>query len=259
MIIFFVEYLGSPLKSMYGSFVLGILHLYLIYNVVTNCFKQKITPIYLSVSAFIAYYLCSALIITAARVDIGISAALVGRYTTPTIISLFLVLILFIHFSPRNIRYISKRNVTIIAVLMLGTQVRTIIKNVDKIHDNQRVEAMQLELGVYPKPEVQKIATVAATKNISIFKLKPFVDQKEKMYSKINTTKCRIEKFIPVTGAEYKSSNLLDKNEYVYVVNSSMEIVGIGLQSWLNKNRIHLIKKNQGHGDKELTFYKCSG
>lgn len=259
MIIFFIEYLGSPLKSMYGSFVFGILHLYLICNVLINCFKEKIKPIYFSIIAFVTYYLCSAIIITAARVDIGISAALVGRYTTPTIISFFLVLILFFHFSPRNIRYINKRNVTIIAVLMLGTQARTIIKNVDKIHDNQRVEAMQLELGVYPKLEVQKIATAAASRNMSIFNLRPFVDQKEKMNSKIDASKCRIEKFTAISEAQYESSNLLDKKENIYGVNSNMEIIGIGVQSRLNENRINLITQNNRNGDKKLTFYMCSG
>ena len=257
-IIFFIEYLGSPLKSVYGSFVLGLLHIFLICNVALKLHKEKFNPVYLSIAAFIVYYLCSALIIAAARVDIGISAALVGRYTTPSIISFFLVLILYFHFTPRNIKYINKRNVTIIAVLMLGTQARTIIKNVDKIHDGQKYEAMQLALGIYPKAEVQKIADAAAIKNISIFSLRPYVNKGDMLGKSIDTNECIKNAFIPVSAHQYESQTQLVRDDDVYAVSSDMKIIGVGVPAESNANLISLIKQNSAEITNTLLFYKCS-
>ncbi len=89
-VIFFIEYLGSPLKNIYLSFVLGIFHLYLIWMILKNISQFKHNPIYLSVVAFILYYLATAMVVSVGRVDLGMKAALVGRYTTPSIISLML-------------------------------------------------------------------------------------------------------------------------------------------------------------------------
>ncbi len=83
ILVFFIEYLGSPLKSLFGSFVLGLLHLSLIIVLFRQLPKEKNNPLYLSIIAFIIYYLVSAFVISASRVDLGLHAALVGRYTTP--------------------------------------------------------------------------------------------------------------------------------------------------------------------------------
>ena len=66
-------------------------------------------------------------------------------------------------------------------------------------------------------------------------------------------------KFIVILENQYKSSNRLDKKENVYVVNSNIEIIGVGVQNRLNGNRINVIKQNKGNVDKDLTLYKCSG
>lgn len=256
-IVFFIEYLGSPLKSVFGSFVLGLLHLFLIYNVSMKLCKEKFNPIHISIVAFIAYYLCSALIIAAARVDIGVSAALVGRYTTPSIISLFLVLILYFHFTPRNIKYINKRNITIIAILMLGTQARTIIKNVNKIHDIQKYEAMQLALGVYPDIEVQKVANAAVANKLSIFSIKPYVNKRGILGQKIDTSECTRTEFAFISPNQYKSKGQLLKDVDIYVVNTEMKIIGVGIQTESRKNHIAIIKQNNENINNTVSFFTC--
>lgn len=258
VIVFFIEYLGSPLKSVYGSFGLGMLHLFLIYKVAGKLWKEKSNPIYLSIAAFIVYYLCSAFVIAAARVDIGIAAALVGRYTTPSIMSFFLVLILYVHFTPRHIKYINKRNITIVAVLMLGTQARTIIKNVNKIHDGQKYEAMQLALGLYPDAEVQKVADMAAKKYISIFNVRPYVKKRGMLGRNVDTSACFKEEFIHASENQYESKSQLSQYDDIYAVNSEMKIIGAGVWAESNVNYINLIRQDDVSIKKTILFFKCS-
>ena len=269
--IFFIEYLGAPLKSLVLSFILGIAHLYLIIQV----FRQKEILLknnyYLAACAFIVYYLSSAVITAAGRADLGISAALVSRYTTPSIISLFLCLTLYLSIFPQHFRYFSKRNITIIAILMLGTQTRTFIKNTSKIHDNDDVQTLQLELGVHRIKEFQAIADDASKMDISVFGTQPFIDKRTVLYTKINQDSCRkisndttinIDKSavsvdnimrIPITN------NLLSRT-VLYLTNHNNAIVSMALVSRLNNKTANLIvtEEMMKQTNEEYNLYHCN-
>ena len=241
IVLFFIEYLGSPLKSLVGSFLLGLLHLYLIIIVSKEVLSQRRQPLHLSVLAFIAYYLIGALLISTARVDIGLKAALVGRYTTPTIISLLLSLILYFHLWPKKVSVLSKKNVTIIAVLMLGTQARTLIKNVDKIHDGQRLEAMQLELGISNKTQMQNIADKATAKDITIFALPLYKGKRELLGTKLETRNCIKLQVEQNTRVKLAKAIKAEPEPTVYVVDTSGKVIGFGLSELNNRGYSRLV------------------
>jgi len=252
MLLFFVEYLGSPLKSLVGSFLLGILHLYLIFYVIKTVLSRPINPLHLTIIAFVIYYLISGMIVSAARVDIGIKAALVGRYTTPTIISLFLVLIVYFQLEPKKIRFLSKRNITIVAILMLGTQARTFVKNVEKIHDGQNFEAMQLELGIHPKEWMQKIADKAVDKNLSIFGTQPYIDKRKQLGKVLVIDKCEV---VDTKNTE-KGKIITKPGTIVYIVDSDRKIQGFGVESVEHKGTTQLVF-SKIKSNSEFFVYQC--
>jgi len=254
VLLFFIEYLGSPLKSIYGSFILGCIHFFLIACVFYHAFKEKFKPYSVSVLAFLTYYLLSAIIISASRVDLGVKAALVGRYTTPSIMSLFLVLTLYLYFRPSHVKIFSKRNVTILAILMLGTQIRTVIKNVDKIHDRQNIEAMQLALGLSPKIKMQEVANKAVTANLSIFATKPYMNKKDKLGNSINSMQCRSLGIIHTKSIKHKMNYLFNIDNDIYIVNSEKIIIGVGVVSNEDPTIIYLVS---GQSVKNARLYKC--
>lgn len=201
-IVFFIEYIGVPPKNIYASFIFGLMHLYLIIVVLMNVKQHRDNPFYLSVVAFLLYYLATAVVTSGGRVNHGFNAALVGRYTTPAFISISLSLILYLYIRPQHFRYFGKRTVVFIAVLMLGTQARTVIKNVDKIHDIRDRETLHMELGSYYREalkvgtdaynykKIQQIADRANLRNVSVFGIEPFRDKREKLGLIINETDC---------------------------------------------------------------------
>ena len=272
-VLFFVEYVGVPPKNIYASFLFGIFHLYLIAVVLLNIKQHRDNPFYLSVVAFLLYFLATAVITSAGRVNLGLNAALVGRYTTPALISFSLALILYLYNRPDHFKYLGKRTVIILAVLMLGTQARTVIKNVDKIHDIRDRETLWMELGSYVDEALktgsdefnytkfQKIADHARLKKISVFGIEPFVGKRQKLGQKINDSACQK---IEYTDSPVKHIYMLsiDKavpiDEAVYISNQQKQIIGYGLPSRQYKKSVSVILGpgvEQGAGS--LILYRC--
>ncbi len=260
-IVFFIEYVGAPPKNIYASFVFGLIHLYLIFVVLANVKQHKDNPFYLSIVAFLLYYLATAVVTSGGRVNLGFNAALVGRYTTPAFISFSLSLILYLYVRPQHFRYFGKRTVIILAVLMLGTQARTVIKNVDKIHDIRDRETLQMELGTYYYQQFQKVAERAYLKNISVFGLEPFRDKREKMGLKINESDCRQIEFSPSPVKHINMLSVNEKipvNEAVFVTNKQKKIIGYGLSSrQYNKSVSIIYGKQVDKGNGILLLYRC--
>ena len=266
-ITFFIEYLGSPIKSIVISFLLGILHLYLIITIIKQKKEIRNNPLYLSAVVFIAYYLAAALITAGGRSDLGIKAALVGRYTTPSIISIFLCFILYLYIRPQYFKFINKRNIAIIAILMLGTQARTLIKNTAKIHDSNDIQALQLEIGAHPNVDFQAIANKARLQNISIFGVDPFIDKRELLGKNIDFNKCIqiktktkvITNALP--GIEKNTNAVLVNNsprthKALYVTTPDGTITTFAFISH-NYKQANIIKYNITENNNKILLYSC--
>lgn len=269
-VVFFIEYVGAPPKSIVVSFILGLAHLYMIYIAIKNIRQHKDNPLYISIIAFLLYYLATAIATSGGRVEHGINSALVGRYTTPAILAILLSLILYLYNRPEHIRYFSKRTITIIAVLMLGTQARIIIKNIDRIHDSEYVQAMQLEMGIHKKQHFQAIASEARLKNITIFGVDPIRDKRELLGTTINKNKCK--------KIDYDNSkDLADRNTaahnttkvsvedalppYVvlYATDASNIVTGYALSIRETRHVVHVIRQGNNLIDKKNLFlYLCN-
>jgi hypothetical protein len=274
-IVFFIEYLGSPIKNIYLSFLLGVFHLFLITMILKNISQFKNNPIYLSVVAFILYYLASVVVISVGRVDFGMKAALVGRYTTPSIISLMLSIVLYLSVYPKYFRLINIKVITTIAILMLGTQVRTIIKNVDKLNDVENIRALQLEIGTYsavgsPGTETwQGIADRARVRGVSIFGIEPFRMKREKLATILDTSPCRKVAYRvsdqpdDIYRQEFKTtrvllSEILPSDSVLYVTNQHNRLIGFGLLSKAAELTANLVFKDYNFTpDENTSLYSC--
>ncbi len=254
IIIFFVEHMGSVLKNRYLSFIMGMLHLYFIVHIILNFKQIRKTPVAVAACGFILYYLFSAAVVSVARVNIGIDAALVGRYSTPTILSFLLTLILFIHIHPDRIRYLNKSVITIIAVLMLGTQARVLIKNVDKIQDREYLQILSLELGIYPDSKMQQVADKATRQDIAVFGIEPFVARREKLGKILDADRCHSVKIStpqsPALLPFYKPTPVTSNDEIpfsqlVYITDAENITIGYGLPSREYEHVIYLVNANK--------------
>ena len=267
-LIFFIEYLGSPIKSLYLSFILGVLHLYLIYVAFRHYPQYKTNPLYLSALAFFIYYLTSAAITSGGRADLGLKSALAGRYTTPSYMSLSLSIILYLYSKPAHIKFFNKRNITIVAVLLLGTQIRTVIKNVDKIHDGEHVQALQLELGVYEElPRFQAIADRATQKNISIFAKEPFYNKRELLNTPLDMTLCQPVAFSNLTGIDtpFNSFHLssakvsipIELNHTLVVTNLDNLVTGFALFSRNISSKVDILQPSNLSSNDKIRLFSC--
>ena len=165
--------------------------------------------------------------------------------------------------------------ITTIAVIMLGTQVRTIVKNVDKIHDVEYIQALQLEIGTYSevgssgKEIFQDIADRARLRGLSIFGIEPFRKKREMLATIINISQCRKVVYRVSDQAddpfrrEFKTikvllSEKMQKEKILYVTNEENTVIGFGLPIKDKKQTANLALKNYNFIPDEHTFlYTC--
>jgi len=273
-LVFFIEYVGVIPKNIYASFIFGLIHLYFIVTVIFNVQRHINNPLYVSVVAFLLYYLVTAVVTSGGRVDMGFNAALRGRYTTPAFMSLSLSLILYLYIKPQHIKYFGKRTVTIIAVLMLGTQIRTVIKNVDKIHDTRDREVMQMVMGTYSREslkygsdivnykKIENIASRAYYKNTSIFAREPFIGKREKVGKILDDKICHklIHDNLSDRAVYMLSVNeSIPVNEAVIITDKDKQVIGFGLPSRQYADSVSVIL-GDGQNEREsgeVIVFRC--
>ena len=266
--VFLVEYIGSPPKNIYASFIFGLFHIYLMVMIVKKFSTMKNNSHYLSVVAFLTYYVGTAVVIAGSRVDLGIKSALVSRYTTPTLIAVCLSIMLYLHCYPRHFKFLNKKTVTFFAVIMMATQIRTVIKNVDKLHDGDYIQAMALELGLHHHKKFQSSADRATDENISIFALELFYNKREMLGKGINKVNCKNIKYKfgsqnnrsgnEFTTIEVFTEYELPEDTVLYLINKYEKIIGIGFHSRNEKGKGNIVIPDKISLTDDSLVYTCS-
>jgi hypothetical protein len=197
---FFVMYLGSPIGFLGRgfSFILGSIILFLSLRVILKevIFEGR-SPFRVALIFFIIYIMATAFGTAGGRVNFGLDAALASRYTTPVLMLMTSLLILFqkqISSPPvlglKNIkRWLP---IVLVGVFMFVYQVRASNPAQEAMYPRQ-VGALALSLGIKDDDFIKslspdsnmllRLALVAEEREYSVFGRAPFYNIKEELGS----------------------------------------------------------------------------
>jgi hypothetical protein len=200
---FFIIYLGNPFGFLGQSFSfhVGLVVLFFCLKVILREIALGLkSPFRLALIVFIIYLLAAALGTAGGRVNFGLEAARSSRYTTPTLMLMAALLILF----QEKIRFpdvLKFRNVkrwapiAVVGALMLVHQVGA-VSSARQTNFPREVAALALSLGIhddeyirnlYPNTHVPlRLASIAVERGYSVFGMAPFAHIKDRLGSALN-------------------------------------------------------------------------
>jgi len=258
---YFLSYIGNIFYYLTGKgsrfFIAELFALFLIFSAAFffyRAFKSNFkTSLELSLLTFILYVLGTAFLTALGRFPNGITQALSGRYTTPTLMAWSALLILYSPFISnileRKPNYFLWPIFTILA-LFLFPQFKAL--RADSSVFEKKVSALSLELGIKDQlqtsniyPDVNHLLSVskfAIEQNISVFNNPLIKDVREligKTEANYSTSEClgSVDVIGQIKGKEsYVSIEgwLFDNNskstpEYLHILNENYQIIGYGL------------------------------